>query len=403
MSITAATRTVPTPASDGETHVALPTDLLVPGTRVGEYVVGGLLGQGGFGSVYEAVHPIIGKRAAVKVLSRAFCDDRALATRFVNEARAVNTIRHRNIVDVFSFGQLPDGRLYFIMEMLEGETLQAYLRRRTKLEVDEALRIFTSIASALEATHAAGIIHRDLKPANVFLAVDTAGEMTPKLLDFGVAKLGLRSAEPVPMLAASPRASAVRELEITGEGAILGTPSYMAPEQCTGEPITARADVYAFGVMMHRALTGRLPFERGHALGMALAHATLEPPRMSEVSAVPRSLDEPVLRMLAKSASDRPPSVTAALAELAAAARAERLLEGPLALPRSELFDVDPGPRGSSIPPSRPPLRRRAARASRRRLFRRRVVGRRTRPWWPWLLGMVPLLLVVAWRMLHHV
>jgi serine/threonine-protein kinase len=341
--------------------------LLAPGTRVGEYVVGGLLGQGGFGAVYEAVHPVIGKRAAVKVLSRAFCNDRGLAARFVNEARAVNTIRHRNIVDVFSFGQLHDGRLFFIMEMLEGETLQAYLRRRTKLEVDEALHIFTAIAKALEATHAAGIIHRDLKPANVFLAVDLAGEITPKLLDFGVAKLGLRAGEPesAPALMA-PR----RGVEVTGEGAILGTPSYMAPEQSMGEPITAQADVYAFGVMMHRALTGKLPFERGHALGMAIAHATVAPPAMSEVSDVSSALDAPVLRMLEKHAQDRPASITAALEDLVAAARTPQ------------------------------PIARVRRRPRRRGTFKRKLQARRKPvPWWWWCMPV--LLAACAWVVLH--
>ena len=381
--MTAVTRLEASSADESDEFVAVPTDLLAPGTRVGEYVVGGLLGQGGFGAVYEAVHPIIGKRAAVKVLSAAFCSDRGLATRFVNEARAVNTIRHRNIVDVFSFGQLPDGRLFFIMEMLEGETLQAYLRRRSKLEIDEALHIFTAIASALEATHAAGIIHRDLKPANVFLSVDLAGEITPKLLDFGVAKLGLSTADsniPPPMLLATG------SVETTGEGAILGTPSYMAPEQSMGEPITAQADVYAFGVMMHRALTGKLPFERNHALSMAIAHATASPPPMSEVSDVPSELDAPVLRMLEKSASNRPLSVTAALAELAAAARAQQEAQ------RAPIAPLVIHPRGIH--------RGQGRRNQRRRTFRTRIaVRRKPVPWWWW--GMPLLLVACAWVVLR--
>ncbi len=379
--MTADTRLEASLADESDEYVAVPTDVLAPGTRVGEYVVGGLIGQGGFGAVYEAVHPIIGKRAAVKVLSSAFCSDRGLATRFVNEARAVNTIRHRNIVDVFSFGQLKDGRLFFIMEMLEGETLQAYLRRRTKLEVDEALHIFTAIANALEATHAAGIIHRDLKPANIFLAVDLAGEITPKLLDFGVAKLGLNSADSEPP---PPLLLAAGGVELTGEGAILGTPSYMAPEQSMGEPVTAQADIYAFGVMLHRALTGKLPFERGHALGMAIAHATATPPHMSDVADVPSELDAAVLHMLEKSASNRPSSVRAALAELAAAVR-----PSPAATPQPAVLSA---PRGLH--------RSHAQRAQRRRTFRRRIAGRgKPVPWWWW--GMPFLLIACAWVVLR--
>ncbi len=285
------------------------TEALEPGTAVGEYLIEERIGEGGFGAVYAANHPVIGKRAAVKVLSREFSTDASLSARFINEARAVNTIRHGNIVDIFSFGRLKDQRLYFIMEMLEGESLETYLRRKQQLDITETLGIFHSIARALDATHAAGIVHRDLKPANVYLAIDGEGTVTPKLLDFGIAKLDTHS---------NPN---YMHYAPTETGTVMGTPAYMAPEQCKGEIVTARADVYSFGVMVHRALTGKVPFEGKNVLSVAVAQTVAPPPAMSDVDgALPIALDAPVLRMLAKDPADRPASVGEAYAALASAA-----------------------------------------------------------------------------------
>lgn len=285
-----------------------PGEHLRPGSEVGEYLVEELIGEGGFGAVYAARHPVIGKRAAIKVLSKAFSSDAALSARFVNEARAVNTIRHKNIVDIFAFGRLKDERLYFIMEILEGEPLDSYLRRKERLTVVEAMPIFRAVARALDATHAAEIVHRDLKPANIFLSVDGDGDVVPKLLDFGIAKV-----------AGNAASSSSGQ---TKTGTVLGTPWYMSPEQCRGEGVGPRADVYSFGVMLHRALTGHLPFEGTNAFDVAVAQATMAPPHMSAVAAdLPVALDAPVLRMLEKNAADRPRSPGEALDAFAAAAR----------------------------------------------------------------------------------
>ncbi len=286
-----------------------PSEHLAPGAAVGEYLVEELIGEGGFGAVYAARHPVIGKRAAIKVLSKAFSSDAALSARFVNEARAVNTIRHKNIVDIFAFGRLKDERLYFIMEILEGEPFDSYLRRKQRLSVAEAMPIFRAVARALDATHAAEIVHRDLKPANIFLAVDGDGDVVPKLLDFGIAKV-----------AGNAASSSSGQ---TKTGTVLGTPWYMSPEQCRGEGVGPRADVYSFGVMLHRALTGHLPFEGSNAFDVAVAQATQAPPSMSSVAPdLPVELDPPVLCMLAKNAADRPASPGAGLDEFVTAARA---------------------------------------------------------------------------------
>lgn len=137
--------------------------------KIGDYAIESRLGEGGFGTVYRAVHPVIGKRVAIKVLSPSCSADPLVVSRFVAEAWAVNQIRHRHIVDIFSFGELEDGRRYFVMELLEGLTVENHLRQRGRLEIAEVLAILDPLARALDAAHEAGIAHRDLKPANVIL------------------------------------------------------------------------------------------------------------------------------------------------------------------------------------------------------------------------------------------
>ncbi|MCC6217319.1 MAG: serine/threonine protein kinase [Polyangiaceae bacterium] len=275
------------------------------GEVVGEYRIEDKLGSGGFGSVYRAVHPLIGKRVAVKVLSRRFSSDPVMVTRFVDEARAVNQVHHKNIVDIFAFGALVDGRQYYVMELLQGCTFAALLEDRAPLPPAEALPILVGIARALDAAHEAGILHRDLKPENVFLVEDEDG-VRPKLLDFGIAKL-------VGGDAAAPR---------THTGVPIGTPHYMSPEQCRGAPdIDRRADVYALGVVAHVALTGRLPFGASNPLDILFQQVSEPPPRLSEhLPALGTALDDAVLTMLAKEPDRRPPTAGAAARALCEAA-----------------------------------------------------------------------------------
>ena len=137
---------------------------ITSGTMIGEYEVEQMLGEGGFGRVYRAVHPVIGKAVAIKVLGREYSSRPEIVSRFIAEARAVNQIRNRHIVDIFAFGELPDGRQYFVMELLEGATLDQYLSAKGRLPIHEALPVLQGVARALDAAHAAGIAHRDLKP-----------------------------------------------------------------------------------------------------------------------------------------------------------------------------------------------------------------------------------------------
>lgn len=305
---------------------------LPPGTAVGEYVVGDKLGEGAFGKVYRGRQPLIGKNVAIKLLSRRFSGDPEMVSRFVAEARAVNQIAHRNIIDIFSFGNLPDGRLYFVMELLQGRTLDHLLRSRGFYSVAEALPILRGLARALDAAHAHGIAHRDLKPANVFVTTDDEGLPYPKLLDFGIAKL------------VRPDAATMHK---TRTGAPMGTPYYMSPEQCRGDTIDTSTDAYSFGVMTFQLLTGQLPFTGDSYVEILFRHMTVDPPPPSTVSAaVPRELDPLILRLMAKSPHDRPRSLVEAVRALEAAAVALGV-SVPRSLPEhaaplsGEIFDGD--------------------------------------------------------------
>lgn len=294
--------------SDPSTLAAAIDPELAPGESVGEYVVDGKLGQGAFGQVFRAAHPVIGKQVAIKVLARRFSVDPEMVERFVSEARAVNQIRHRNIIDIFSFGQLPDGRHYYVMELLEGEPLDAMLERRRLLTLGEALPILRGIARALDAAHAKGIAHRDLKAENVFIATDADGSVFPKLLDFGIAKLmapddGLRHK--------------------TRTGTPVGTAYYMSPEQCRGRDVDHRTDIYAFGVLTYLMVTGKYPHDGEDFMTILMRQMTVEPELPSHlISELPAGTDEAILAMLRKDPIDRPLNLREALHALELAAEA---------------------------------------------------------------------------------
>jgi serine/threonine-protein kinase len=293
---------------------AAETTEIAAGTTIGEYEVGKLLGTGGFGSVYAAVHPLIGKQVAIKVLTLRYSVDPAIVSRFVAEARAVNQIRHQHIIDIFSFGKLPDGRQYYVMELLDGEPLDRYLRGTGRLAATEAVEILHPIALALDAAHAAGVIHRDLKPENVFVARDAKGAPFPKLLDFGLAKL-LGS-----------------DLDVdhsTNSGTMMGTPHYMSPQQCRGRGVDHRTDFYALGVMTYLMVTGELPFVGDDAVSIVFQQISDQPARPSDrVAGLSAEIDEAVLAMLAKDPEDRPDTAVEAIDALAVAVGIPELAPG---------------------------------------------------------------------------
>ena len=263
---------------------------LSAGTLVGEYQIQDRIGEGGMGTVYSAVHPIIGKKVAVKVLAGRLAKNKNAIRRFVLEARAVNDIRHPGLVDIFSFGQLTDGRHYYVMEFLAGRDLGDVLRERICLPVAEAIPIFTEVAAALVAVHSKGIVHRDLKPENILLLnTPQPGGHRIKLVDFGLAKL----VEDVP---AHLRESAPH----TAAGVNVGTPHYMSPEQCRGLRVDARADLYALGVMLYETMTGRLPFDGATPLDIWQAHTEKLPRPPIEIAPISAPVNSIILRLLAK-------------------------------------------------------------------------------------------------------
>jgi len=261
---------------------------LAEGTPVGEYEIQAQIGEGAMSTVYSAIHPLIGKTVAIKVLKPELCANQATVDRFVQEAQAVNRIGHPNIVDVYSLGELPDGRAYMVMEWLRGEALKARVGRGP-LPALEACEILDAIAQALEAAHGKDIVHRDLKPDNVFLHQIEGGPHTVKLLDFGIAKLMRTQA-----------------IEKTQTGSMLGTPSYISPEQARGVDVTPRSDIYSLGVMAYEMLSGRLPFEGETAMDLVVKHLNEEPPPLGAFVRVPRALETCVMRMLAKDPALRP-------------------------------------------------------------------------------------------------
>jgi serine/threonine-protein kinase len=294
------------------------TDLLEPGDVVDDYRIERVIGIGGMGTVYAAVHTVIDKRVALKLLRKDLCANPEAVRRFVQEARAVNRIGHRNIVDVFGFGVADDGRSYLAMELLSGENLTERIARGG-LAIGEVCDVLGAISRALEAAHAGGVVHRDLKPDNVFLASDGEG-VTVKLLDFGIAKL---------LVGAGP----IRQTE---PGTTVGTPAYIAPEQARGREVDGAADVYALGVIAFEMLTGRLPFEADNHFDVMVKHDTDQPPVPSELLPLPPVADVLVLAMLDKAAARRPSlaRVRELLDELRGAAQPRAVAPTPVARAR---------------------------------------------------------------------
>ncbi len=257
------------------------------GTTLLNYRVGRQLGAGGLGVVYEGEHTLIGRRAALKVLNPQVASDQGMVARFLAEARAVNAIRHPNIVDVTDYGEA-GGHFVIVMELLEGETIAERLVVKPRLDEKAVIAMLSQTASAVGAAHEQGIVHRDLKPENLFLTKYPDYPDFVKVLDFGIAKLlggqgtGLR----------------------TTPGLIIGTPAYMSPEQCLGEEsLDHRSDIYSLGVVAYRLLTGRLPFE-GNAMQMMHGHLAGTSPTLESLG-VSKPLAALITRCMARHAEDR--------------------------------------------------------------------------------------------------
>jgi serine/threonine-protein kinase len=276
-------------------------DDVLLGIPVGQYRIARLLGVGGMGRVYKAVHPQIGSRVAVKVLSRDCADNRELVDRFFAEARAVNLIRHENIINVLDLATLPDGRPYITMEYLDGQPLAEVMEQGGQLPLGSLARLVGEVLGALSAAHATGIVHRDLKPDNIFVSPQGRA----KVLDFGIAKL-------MPELAGGHGP--------TRTGSLLGTPHYMSPEQANAQPVDARTDIYAMGVILYEGATGNRPF--GGSSLFELLRQVLEqpPPPLRPIRPdMPPAYEAVVLRAMAKDPNQRFQSANELADALAAA------------------------------------------------------------------------------------
>jgi eukaryotic-like serine/threonine-protein kinase len=275
-------------------------DGLPEGARLGAYRIDRLLGEGGMGFVYEATHEVLNRRTAIKMLRPELAHQAHVVTRFLNEAKAVNLIDHQHIVNVYDYGDNQDGNVYLVMEFLDGETLDDLMRKRRPMQLPLLLHVFGQVARALAAAHAKHIVHRDLKPANVYVIAREDNPYFVKLLDFGIAQLR------------GPGAAQ----GLTLAGSVMGTPQYMSPEQITGGTVDARSDVWAMGVMLYRAVTGRAPFtgEQFAELTYKILHHVPQP--VHELAAVPAALSSVIASCLDRRIEARCSSVGALIAGL---------------------------------------------------------------------------------------
>jgi len=324
---------------------------LLGSTIDGRYRLTAHLATGGMGAVFRAEHVYMRKEVALKVLRPDLTASIEIVERFRREAEIAASLEHENIVRVTDFGRSPEGYLFLVMELLEGESLFDKLRRTGPLEVEEAVRILVQICAGLEAAHRRDVVHRDLKPENIFLHALAGGPPVAKILDFGIAKI----TDPTTRSA-------------TQAGMVVGTPEYLSPEQALGSSIDPRADVYAVGLIAWRMLAGRHPFRAEEPRALLMMQATQPVPPLTDprpdLAAWP-GLVAAVARACAKGASERHRSAGDLRAELEACLAGDGAGGGARSpapvlelLPPSGLAPDGPtSDLGSPTPPLQPSLR----------------------------------------------
>ncbi len=254
-----------------------------------------MIGRGGMGTVYRATHLSLDRTVAVKIINSEFATDSDVSQRFTREARLMAKLRHPKAAMIYDSGTLPDGRLFIVMEYVEGTSLADILEKEKRLPYRRAVEIAVSICDVLSEAHALGIVHRDLKPGNIML-----NGRDVYVLDFGIAKM-----------LKSDNAESLR-LSMTGKGHIIGTPFYMSPEQCLGEAVDARSDLYSLGAVIYEMIAGRPPFDDEVLSAIIIKHAMVEAPPLEDFSAdVPANLAAVVKQLLQKKPDDRPASAAA--------------------------------------------------------------------------------------------
>lgn len=270
-----------------------------------KYRLDAKIGFGGMGDVYQASRLLIGDHVAIKILHAAHVSDPQAGERFRREAQAAARLKHPNAVSIYDFGVTSEGLVYLVMELVEGQNLRQIIKQQGPLPPATVSEITTQVCSALQVAHQQNVVHRDLKPDNIMVNATISG-LRVKVLDFGIAKL---------------RDLSTSNLTMTGN--VMGTPHYMSPEQCLGEEIDSRSDLYSLGVVMYQMLTGSLPFNSPTSTAVVMQHVNKEPPSLRSINlSISPAVEAVVLRALAKRREDRPQSADALARELGAAVNA---------------------------------------------------------------------------------
>ncbi len=303
-------------------------DVRLGQTVAGRYVLEAVLGRGPLAVVYRARHRLVDRPCAVKIMNADLAGVAVVRERFRREAKATQKVAHPNVVEIFDQGETESGELYLVMELLEGETLAARLRRGP-LSLAQALQVSVQIARALARAHDLDVVHRDLTPENVFLTVSEDAAPRVVLLDFGIAR-------------------SMQDERLTAVGEIFGTPQYMAPERITSLDAGSSADLYAMGVMIFEALTGRLPFVATSPADYLVLHLREPPPRLGDLRpGLPEALEALVAALLAKDPEARPVDARRVVQELTAISGALGV-----SLPLESSGSVDSSERAPTLPPA---------------------------------------------------
>ncbi len=275
--------------SDGSALRPKGSDSLIGRVLADRYHILKRIGEGGMGRVYLGEHVKMNRQCAIKVMSPALVNDAESAARFAREASNAARIIHPNVAAVFDYGE-SEGLIYLVMEYVDGEPLSRLLAREAPLGLDRAIEITRQIADGLGAAHELGIIHRDLKPDNILITRTRAGKEVAKVVDFGIAKAMLESVEE----------------GLTRTGQVIGTPEFMSPEQLLGDPVDARADLYALGCMFHMMLTAAPPFDAKTRELMIKRRLSEDAPHVHAIDpGIPESVAGIVARLLARTPGDR--------------------------------------------------------------------------------------------------
>ncbi|MFN7945835.1 MAG: SUMF1/EgtB/PvdO family nonheme iron enzyme [Blastocatellia bacterium] len=286
-----------------------PADTMTGRVLGGRYQLDACIGSGGMGAIYKARRLHIGDTVAVKVLRPEVINDSLSRERFHREARAAAMLNHPNAVVIHDFGEDADGTAYIVMEFIEGKSLRQILAAERTINPARSYSILRQACAALEAAHRRGIIHRDIKPDNIILT--NSDDLTDhvKILDFGIAKLRDKTMD-----------TASLEKSLTTVGTVIGTPHYMSPEQCQGEPADARSDIYSLGIVLYEMLTGSVPFTAKTPTGVAVKHVTEMPKPLVQMRAdIPPAVEGVVMRALSKEPANRQQSALELAREFEAA------------------------------------------------------------------------------------